>query len=127
MLPAEIPGGSIAEQSYFSIRKRIVVFLQTLLFLLNYLDSIRLWPLKIQNGFQPDNQSVDLFALAGINLKFVEEGVEKWNHQVDQRHHEGDQEGFCFLERSPVGFVCCCLHTKKTKQPTDVRYCSTCT
>lgn len=56
-------------------------------------------------SFQPDDQHVDLPALAGVDLKVVEEGVEEWDHQVDQRHHEGDQEGLCLLEWRPVGDI----------------------
>lgn len=56
-------------------------------------------------SFQPDDQCVDLPALAGVDLKLVEEGVEEWDHQVDQRHHEGDQEGLCLLGRRPAGVV----------------------
>lgn len=56
-------------------------------------------------SFQPDDECVDLPALAGVDLKLVEEGVEEWDHQVDQRHHKGDQEGLCLLEWRPISVV----------------------
>ncbi|TNN30657.1 hypothetical protein EYF80_059191 [Liparis tanakae] len=43
--------------------------------------------------------SVDLPPLAGVGLELVEEGVEQGDHQVDQRHHEGNQERLGLLEQ----------------------------
>lgn len=56
-------------------------------------------------SFQPDDQHIDLAALAGVDLKLVEEGIEEWDQQVDQRHYEGDKESLCLLERRPVGVI----------------------
>lgn len=53
----------------------------------------------------PHKEGVDLSALAGVNLKLVEEGVEERDHQVHQRHNEGNQERFSLLKRSPAGII----------------------
>ena len=54
----------------------------------------------------PDYQGINLFALIGVVLKLVEEGVEERNNQVHQRHHKGNQESLCLLEWRPAGAVC---------------------
>lgn len=54
----------------------------------------------------PHHEDVDLLALAGVHLKFFEEGVEERDHQVHQRHNEGNQERLSLLERSPAGLIC---------------------
>lgn len=69
------------------------------------LNNLRIFLFFSVESFLPDDQHVDLPALAGVDLKLVEQGIKEWDYQVEQRHHEGDQEGLCLLERRPVGVI----------------------
>lgn len=54
----------------------------------------------------PNEEDVDLFALAGVNLKRVKERVDERDHQVHQRHHERNQEHFGLLKQGPARIIC---------------------
>lgn len=60
-------------------------------------------------AIEPDYQSIDLAALAGVGLKLVEEGVEERDNQVHQRHHKRNQESLGLLKQRPVGCIGCPL------------------
>ena len=67
----------------------------------------------------PDDQSVDLPPLAGVQLKLVEERVEEGDHQVDEGHHEGHQQRLGLAGRRPVLRVGRLLHrmTESRERP----------
>lgn len=67
----------------------------------------------------PHKEGVDLFALAGVNLKVVEEGVEERDHQVHQGHNEGNQECFSLLEWSPARIIRCILRQGEGRSAID--------